>query len=186
MGRYPHLVLHRRRWMVRLIVPADVRPVLGQSVYKISTGETDEHRAVVKAAPIIAGIKDRIRAARATLKKPIETTAEELAEAYRARQSSDPASGQAFVLSEVITFVLQQQGHSWADYGRQVREAGYDAYAWVPAASQWRGRRCRDRRASPAGPRPFSSISMTGNHMRVWFQGASIKPSPRSSSSPGR
>ena len=36
---------------------------------------------------------------------------------------------QAFVLSDVIAFVLQQQGHSWADYGRQVREAGYDAYA---------------------------------------------------------
>ena len=29
----------------------------------------------------------------------------------------------------MIGFVLQQQGHSWADYGRQVREAGYDAYA---------------------------------------------------------
>ena len=42
MGRYPHLVLHRRRWMVRLIVPIDVRPVIGQSIFKISTGETDE------------------------------------------------------------------------------------------------------------------------------------------------
>ena len=40
-----------------------------------------------------------------------------------------PQSGQAFVLSDVIAFVLQQQGHSWAEYGRQVREAGYDAYA---------------------------------------------------------
>jgi integrase len=129
MGRYPHMVLHRRRWMVRLVVPADVRPVLGQTVYKISTGETDEHRAVAKAAPIIAILKDRIRVARATLKKPIETKAEELAEAYRVHQLNDPASAQAFVLSDVITFVLQQQGHSWADFGRQVREAGYDAYA---------------------------------------------------------
>ena len=96
MGRYPHLVLHRRRWMVRLIVPVDGRPFIGQSVYKISTGETDEHRAVVKAAPIIAGIKDRIRAARATLKKPIETKAEELAEAYRARQSVDRPPRRSF------------------------------------------------------------------------------------------
>jgi hypothetical protein len=115
--------------MVRLIVPADVRPIIGQSVYKVSTGETDEQRAVVKAAPIIEALKDRIRTARATLKKPIEVKAEELAESYRTRQSSDPASAQAFVLSDVIAFVLQQQGHSWADYGRQVREAGYDAYA---------------------------------------------------------
>ena len=92
MGRYPYLGPHRRRWMVRLIVPADVRPVVGQSVYKISTRETDEHRAVVKAAPIIEALRGRIRAARATLKKPIEAKAEELAEAYRARQLSDPAS----------------------------------------------------------------------------------------------
>ena len=121
--------MHRRRWMVRLIVPADVRAVLGQSVYKVSTGETDEHRAVIKAAPIIAEIKDRIRVARATLKKPAEARAESLAEAYRAAQASDPASAQAFVLTDVIAFVLEQQGHSWAEYGRQVREAGYDAYS---------------------------------------------------------
>jgi hypothetical protein len=114
--------------MVRMIVPADVRSVIGQSVFKISTRETDEHRAVVRAAPIIAGLKERIRVARTTLKKPIEAKAAELAEAYRARQSIDPASAQAFVLTDVIAFVLQQQGHSWADYGRHVREVGYDAY----------------------------------------------------------
>src|ERR1700677_393700 len=128
MGRYPHLILHRRRWMVRMIVPADVRPIIGQSVYKISTGETDEHWAVAKAAPIIAGIKDRIRVARSTLKKPIETRAEALAEAYRTARATDPASAQAFVLTDVIAFVLEQHGHSWAEYGRQVREAGYDVY----------------------------------------------------------
>jgi hypothetical protein len=109
--------------MVRLIVPADVRPVIGQSVFKISTGETDEPRAMAKAAPIIAALKARIAQARATLKKPIEARAEALAEAYRAQQASDPAAAQAFVLTDVIGFVLQQQGHSWAEYGRQVREA---------------------------------------------------------------
>jgi integrase len=129
MGRYPHLILHRRRWMVRLIVPADVRSLIGQSVFKISTGETDEHRAVSKAGPIIAGLKERMRTARATLKKPVETEAEELAAAYEARHAADPSSAQAFVLTDVIGFVLRQQGHSWADYGHQVREAGYDAHA---------------------------------------------------------
>jgi integrase len=129
MGRYPHLILHRRRWMVRVIVPLDVRPVIGQSVFKISTGETDEHRAVVRAAPIIAALKERIEQARTTLKKPVEARAEALAEAYRARRSSDPVEAQAFVLTDVIGFVLQQQGHSWAQYGRQVRAADYDAYA---------------------------------------------------------
>src|SRR6478735_2645252 len=115
--------------MVRLIVPADVRPILGQSVFKISTGETDEHRAVAKAGPIIAELKDRIRTARATLRKPVETQTEELAAAYRTLHSADPSSAQAFVLTDVIGFVLRQQGRSWADYGRQVREAGYDAHA---------------------------------------------------------
>lgn len=111
-----------------MIVPADVRPIIGQSVYKISTGETDEHRAVVKAAPTIAEIKDRITAARAALKKPIAARAESLAEAYQAAQAIDPASAQVFVLTDVIAFVLEQHGHSWGEYGRQVREAGYDAY----------------------------------------------------------
>jgi integrase len=129
MGRYPHLIQHRRRWMVRLIVPADVRLVIGQSVFKIGTGETDEHRAVVKAARIIATLKERIAQARATLKKPIDARAEALAEAYRVQQASDPAAAQAFVLTDVIAFVLQQQGHSWAEYGRHVRAADYDAYA---------------------------------------------------------
>ena len=127
MGRYPHLVLHRRRWMVRLMVPADVRSVIGQTVFKISTGETDEHRAVSKARAIIAGLKERIRVACATLRKPVETQAEDLAAAYKARQLADPSSAEPFVLSEVIAFVLEQQGHAWADYGRHVRDAGYDA-----------------------------------------------------------
>jgi integrase len=129
VGRYPHLILHRRRWMVRMIVPADVRPLIGQSVFKISTGETDEHRAVAKAGPIIAGLKDSIRTARATLKKPIETKAAELAAAYQARPPTDPPATQVIILEDIITFVLQQEGHSWADYGRRVREAGYDTYA---------------------------------------------------------
>jgi hypothetical protein len=119
--------------MVRLIVPADVRTVIGQSVFKIGTGETDEHRAVVKAAPIIATLKERIAQARATLKKPIEVRAKALAEEYRAQQANDPAEAQAFVLTDVIGFVMQQQGHSWAEYGRHVRGAGYNAYAGLRA-----------------------------------------------------
>jgi integrase len=115
--------------MVRIIVPVDVRSLIGQSVFKVSTRQTDEHRAVAKAGPIIADLKGRIRAARATLRKPVEVKADELAEAYRSRQSADSSAARAFVLTDVIAFVLQQQGHSWADYGQQVREAGYDAYA---------------------------------------------------------
>ena len=185
MGRYPHLVLHRRRWMVRLIVPVDVRPVIGQSVYKISTGETDEHRAVAKAAPIIATLKERIRVARASLKRPIEAKAEELAEAYRTRQSADPTLAQAFVLTDVIAFVLAQHGHSWADYGRHVREAGYDAHAGL--------RQLPNGTAAAAAvdvitsrSTPFLKYSMSGNPMQVSSRAAWTKPSPRSLSFPAR
>ena len=115
--------------MQRLIVPAEVRPIIGQRVFKISTGETDKHRAVTKAGAIIARLKDRIRPARATVRKPGETEAEDLAVAYKARQVADPWSAEPFVLSEVIAFVLKEQGHAWAAYGRHVRDAGYDAYA---------------------------------------------------------
>ena len=56
VGRYRHLILHRRRWIMRLlVVPADVRSVIGQSVFKISAGETAEHRVVSEAGAIIGG-----------------------------------------------------------------------------------------------------------------------------------
>jgi hypothetical protein len=43
-----------------MIVPADARSPLGQSMFKVSTRETDEHRAAAKAGPIMAGIKGRM------------------------------------------------------------------------------------------------------------------------------
>jgi hypothetical protein len=53
----PHFApVHRRRWIMRLlVVPADVRSVIGQSVFKISAGETAEHRVVSEAGAIIGG-----------------------------------------------------------------------------------------------------------------------------------
>jgi hypothetical protein len=77
--RYPYLVLHRHRWVVRMVVPIDVREVLGHAVFKVSTGETDEHRARVVAEPIIANIKKRIKAARANLESPAKVKIDELA-----------------------------------------------------------------------------------------------------------
>jgi hypothetical protein len=59
------------------------------------------------------------------LRKLVETQAEDLAAAYKARHAA--------VLSEVIAFVLQRQGHAWADCGRHVPDAGDDAYAGLPS-----------------------------------------------------
>ena len=53
-SHYPHLLKQRRRWFVRMVVPADVRDIICQSVFKVPTGQTDEHRAATVAAPIIA------------------------------------------------------------------------------------------------------------------------------------
>ena len=169
MGRYPHLILHRRRWMVRLIVPADVRSIVGQSVFKISTGETDEHRAVAKSGPIVAALKERIQKARATLKKPIEARAEELAAAYRERRTADPAAAQALVLTDVIGFVLREQGHTWADYGRQVREAGFDVYAGLRFLPE-----------GEAAVRTLDRIMATPfpHYLDEWKPHAGLKPRP--------
>ena len=111
-----------------MIVPKDVREVLGQAVFKVSTGKADEHLAVLIAAPIIADLKKRIRLARASLRQPTEVKPDELAGEYRTRQSADPDSATAFLLSAAIPRVLEQQGIPLKEFGRQVREAGYDAY----------------------------------------------------------
>ena len=42
-SHYPYLLQQRRRWFVRMVVPADVRDVIGQSIFKVPTGHTDEH-----------------------------------------------------------------------------------------------------------------------------------------------
>ena len=56
--------------------PADVREIIGRSVFKVPTGHTDEHRAATVAAPIIAELQDRIRSARDAGKRLEQVTAE--------------------------------------------------------------------------------------------------------------
>src|ERR1700683_4534486 len=58
-SQYPYLLQQRRRWFVRMMVPSDVRDIIGQSIFKVPTGHTDEHRASAAATPIIAALQDR-------------------------------------------------------------------------------------------------------------------------------
>jgi hypothetical protein len=37
-SRYPFLNKQRHRWFVRIVVPADVRDIIGQSIFKVPTG----------------------------------------------------------------------------------------------------------------------------------------------------
>src|ERR1700728_272167 len=63
-SHYPYLLQQRRRWFVRMVVPVDVRDIIGQSIFKVPTGHTDEHQAATVAAPIIADLQARIKSAR--------------------------------------------------------------------------------------------------------------------------
>jgi hypothetical protein len=47
-----------------MVVPPDVHDIIGQSIFKVPTGHTDEHRAVTVVAPVIAELQDRIRMGR--------------------------------------------------------------------------------------------------------------------------
>jgi integrase len=128
-SHYPYLLQQRRRWFVRMVVPADVREIIGQAIFKVPTGHTDEHRAATVAAPIITELQDRIRTAREAGKRLEQVTAESLSERYRAERLTDPEKAEITRITDVIDFVLKAQGHTWADHAKQVRNAGYDVHA---------------------------------------------------------
>ncbi len=112
-----------------MVVPADVRAIIGQSIFKVPTGHTDEHRAATVAAPIIVELQDRIRTARQTGKRLELVTAESLAERYRSERLTDRETSEITRITDVINFVLTAHGHSWADHAKQVRNAGYDVHS---------------------------------------------------------
>jgi hypothetical protein len=126
---YPLLVAAAPRWFVWLVVSADVRDIIGQSIFKVTTGHTDEHRAATVAAPIIVELQARIRSARDAGKRLEQVTAENLAERYRAERLTDPEKAEITTITDVIHFVLKAQGYTWADHAKQVRTAGYDVHA---------------------------------------------------------
>jgi hypothetical protein len=129
LSRYPYLVQQRQRWFVRMVVPADVREIVGQAVFKVPTGHTDPHRAATAAAPIIADLQQRIRSAREAGKRFEQVTAEQLAEQYRMERETNPDRAEITKITDVINFVLKTHGHSWADHAKLVRNAGYDIHA---------------------------------------------------------
>ena len=128
-SRYPHLLKQRHRWFVRIVVPADVREIVGKAVLKVPTGETDEHRAAAIAAPIIADIQRRITTARDAGKRLEQVTAEQLAERYHQERGIDPDKAEVTKINDVISFVFKTHGHSAADHARRVRDADYDLHA---------------------------------------------------------
>ena len=107
-SRYPYLLQQRRRWFVRMVVPPDVRDIIGQSIFKVPTGHTDEHRAADR------GGADHRRAA-ATDQDGARgrdggwsrSRRSKLAERYRAERETDPEKAEITKITDVIDFVLK-------------------------------------------------------------------------------
>lgn len=127
-SRYPYLVQQRQCWFVRMVVPADVREIVGQAVFKVPTGHSDPHRAATAAAPIIADLQQRVRSARDAGRRLERVTAEQLAERYRIERETDPDRAEITKITDVINFVLKTHGHTWKDHAKLVRDAGYDVH----------------------------------------------------------
>jgi site-specific recombinase XerD len=122
---YPHLIQQRRVWFVRIVVPADVRGMLNKSIYKVTTKETDIHRALLVAAPIIAAIKQTIADARAGAAPPVEMRAEALAARYRELSGPD---AERFKLDEVVKFVLRETGRELHAYAADLVPQNHVAF----------------------------------------------------------
>ncbi len=135
-SRYPYLIQQRRRWFVRMVVPPDVREVIGQSIFKVPTGHTDQHRAAAVAAGIVAKLQDQIRSAREAGKRLEQVTAEHLAERYRAERQTDPEKAEVTRITDVIEFVLQDQWREMAGT-RQPGAGGWLRRSCGSPASAW-------------------------------------------------
>ncbi len=170
-SHYPHLLQQRRRWFVRMVVPADVRDIIGKSVFKVPTGHTDEHRAATVAAPIIARLQERIRTAREAGRRLEQVTAEQLAERYRAERETDPDRAEITKITDVVNFVLNQHRHQWADHAKQVREAGYDVHE---ALRRLPG----GEAAAQAADRITGHATAFLTYLERWKPHAGLKPRP--------
>ena len=163
-SRYPYLVQQRHRWFVRMVVPLDVRNIIGQAVFKVATGHSDQHQAAAVAAQIVNELQDRIRIAREAGRRLEQFTAEQLAERYRAEREIDPDGADATILADVIRFVLEKHGQRWVDHAKRVREAGYDVHTAVrvlPSGDNRCPGRRSDHRPCDAVPDPSRKMETT-------------------------
>jgi hypothetical protein len=154
-----------------MVVPSDVVSIVGQTIFKVATRETDQHRAAAVAAPIIANLQRRISTARESGRCLEQMTAEQLAERYQAIRKEDPEQAEITRLGDVIQFALATHGHNWRDYGKQVVESGYDAHA--------------ARRSLPDGGGAANTADCITGHatpllvnLERWKPHAGLKPRP--------
>jgi integrase len=106
----PHLVKKRRQWVAKVMIPADVRAILGRNVFLYPLHEGDPHQAYVKSIPIVAEWKDRIASARAARVDPLQAEIDRFTTEYQ-RNRAKPLDAAGLVLvAEVIDFMFQRFG----------------------------------------------------------------------------
>ena len=107
----PNLLLKHRTCSVAIRVPKDLVPLIGKARLVRSTGESDIHRAAIKAEPIrkeFQGVIDDAR--KGTAQGDLETRIRALTSAYReARAHPDDMSDE--VLEQAVHSVLN--GMDW-------------------------------------------------------------------------
>jgi integrase len=170
-SRYPYLIQQRRRWFVRMVVPPDVREVIGRSIFKVPTGHTDEHRAAAVAAGIIAKLQDQIRTARAAGKRLEQVTAEHLAERYQTERQTNPDKAEVTRITDVIGFVLRTNGGNWPEQVSRVQEAGYDIHAALRLAPG-------GETMAEAADRITGHATPLLSYLDKWKPHAGLKPRP--------
>jgi len=170
-SRYPNLTKQRHRWFVRMVVPPDVRGIIGEAVFKVATGYTDEHKAIAAATPIIAGLQGRIAAARLAGKRLEQVTAEQLAERYRAERDTDPDKAELTKVTDVIEFVLKIHGHSHADLARQIVGADYNFHTALRLLPD-------NGAAANAANRIIGHATPVLTYLKEWKSQSGLKPRP--------
>jgi site-specific recombinase XerD len=168
---YEHLVQRRHRWFVRIVVPADVREIVGKTILMKTTGCRDQRQAALKAVSIIKEFQQRITVAREAGKRLEQITAEQLAERYRAERAADPEKAELTKITDVIEFVLKTQGHSRADFARQVREADYDLHTALRLMPDGGA-------AANAADRITGHATAFLTYLEKWKPHAGLKPRP--------
>jgi integrase len=131
-----HLVRNkgRSRWVAKLRVPTELQPILRKVVFSQTTGETDPHRAAVKAEPILAKWRAEIEAARKGGQTTLQAEASRLRARYRAALRDNPEDAQD-LLEEAIEEIFQGVGKhiTPAQEHRAMEAHGYDRGAAIAA-----------------------------------------------------
>jgi hypothetical protein len=90
-----------------MVVSHHVRDIIAQAVFRIPTGDSDEHRTATIAPKIVVELQARIRAAHETGKR--------LERATQAERVSSPEEPDFTKVADVIDFVLNSHRKQWLD-----------------------------------------------------------------------